>query len=525
MSSDTPPNSSQSWLPDAKDYDANAFSNNLLESLYHRASDAYLLVDGDGIVRGANQSLLNLFGYSREQIDNFPVERLIPASFRRNHARNVSNYFTKPATRPMGSGMALFALGSENEAIPVDISLSPVATSNGRLAIAQVRDRRDELRQADKFKLAEMFRLLVEGVADHAIILLDPEGRVTSWNSGAERNKGYRAEEIIGEDFAIFFTAEERQLGRPQAELARARAEGSFPSEGWRVRKDGSLFWASVSLTALHDASGTLIGFAKVTRDDSERMSNERQIHELNASLEQRVAERTRQLQNANHELESFAYAVSHDLRAPLRAILGFSQALEEDFATDLPQGARDFLGEIQSAGRRMADLIEGILQLSRMRGDELPAEKVDLSQMARRLADELSEGKTIRWTIEPGLHCQGDRRLLELMLRNLFDNAVKYSANRDMAEIAFFAESAGQGLRFHVRDNGAGFDMAHSGLLFSPFQRLHRQDEFPGLGIGLATVQRVVRRHGGEIAGHSAPNQGADFSFTLSGSGRERTP
>jgi len=528
MSSDLPHGSSESWLPNPKDNDQSIFNTNLLEALYHRASDAYLLVDGDGIVRGANQSLLDLFGYRREEIDNFPLERLIPVPFRQKHADYVLDYFKRPALRSMGSGLALFGLSSDNQAIPLDISLEPVKTASSHLAIAHVRDRRNEMQQADQFKLAEMFRLLVEGVADHAIVLLDPEGRITTWNSGAERNKGYTADEIIGRNFSVFYTAEERDLGRPQAELAHARDQGSVSSEGWRIKKDGSPFWASVSLTALRDAGGELIGFAKITRDESERMEKERQIRELNTSLEHRVIERTRQLLNANNELESFAYAVSHDLRAPLRAILGFSRALEEDFADSLPEGARRFLEEIKEAGIRMSDLIDGILQLSRVTGEEHRAEPVDLSELAVRIADDLSKAwpdRAIVWTIEPGLACKGDRRLIELMLRNLFDNAVKYSAQRHPAEIEFFAEPAPEGLRFHVKDNGAGFDMAHSKLLFSPFQRLHRQDEFPGLGIGLATVQRVVRRHGGEIAGFGRLGQGADFSFTLSGGHREFRP
>jgi signal transduction histidine kinase len=252
----------------------------------------------------------------------------------------------------------------------------------------------------------------------------------------------------------------------------------------------------------------------------TERKQAERNIQALNATLERRVDERTAELVAANHELDAFAYAVSHDLRAPLRALRGFSQALIEDAGDQLSGEARDSLNEIMRAGRRMTDLIEGILTLSRSARTPLNRDGVDLSAIAQRLRRDFQRAephRQVTWEIQPGLTAHGDARMLEAVLENLLGNAWKYTATTRDARIHLYAEAADPPC-WCVADNGAGFDMAHADRLFKPFQRLHRQDEFPGLGIGLATVQRMIRRHGGEITASAAPGQGALFRFTLGG-------
>lgn len=238
-------------------------------------------------------------------------------------------------------------------------------------------------------------------------------------------------------------------------------------------------------------------------------------LRQLNVNLEQRTAELTA----ANSELEGFAYAVAHDLRAPLRALNGFSQALEEDYGDKLDGEAKTWLDQIGMASRKMGELIEGLLTLSRVTRGELRRNRIDLSMLATQLLEELARiepARQVRWQVEPGLAAMGDMRMIEDALRNLLDNAWKYTAKTPEPLIRVQAENREGRRYFCVVDNGAGFDMAHANRLFQPFQRLHRQDEFVGIGIGLATVQRIVHRHGGKMCAEGRPNGGATFCFTL---------
>jgi signal transduction histidine kinase len=225
------------------------------------------------------------------------------------------------------------------------------------------------------------------------------------------------------------------------------------------------------------------------------------------------------QLEAANQELDSFAYAVAHDLRAPLRAMSGFSQALLEDYGGELKDDARVYLDHIIMASKRMGDLVEGLLILSRSTRGELKYSVIDLSAQASQILNDLAMGDTARkveWRVQPGLTALGDIRMIEVVLRNLLENAWKFTSHTVAPLIRLFAEPKGEEHFFCIADNGVGFDMRHAEHLFKPFQRLHRQDEFPGTGIGLATVQRILHRHNGTIHAIAAPGKGATFYFSL---------
>jgi signal transduction histidine kinase len=237
----------------------------------------------------------------------------------------------------------------------------------------------------------------------------------------------------------------------------------------------------------------------------------------LMAELEERVSTRTAALEEANKELEAFSYTVSHDLRAPLRAIDGFSEALLTDCGAQLDDRGRDYLGRVRSGAQRMSALIDDLLDLARIHRTRIAPQPIDLGSLARAVLDEIRAREPTRRVdiaIGDGLSATGDPRLMTIVLENLLGNAWKFTARSPDARIAF--DLTEDRTAFYVRDNGTGFDMAHVGRLFTPFQRLHDSSEFEGTGIGLATVQRILSRHGGRIWAEAAPGQGATFYFTL---------
>jgi PAS domain S-box-containing protein len=652
-----------------------------------------------------------------------------------------------------------------------------------RGAVAR-RQAEDALHKSD-----ERFRLFVDGVHDYAILLLDCEGIVVSWNAGAERMKGYKAEEIVGRSFSLFYPPEDRAAGKPAMELKMAAERGQWEGEGWRGRANGTRFWANVLITALKDESGNLRGFSKLTRDISERKRTEdallkagalqraifnsanfssiatdaqgiiqifnvgaermlgytaaevmnkitpadisdpveiiaraealslelgtpiapgfealafkasrgiediyeltyvrkdgscfpavvsvtalrdaqdviigylligtdntarqradealrkseaqlqaiienldegvvvsdlngallqsnhaaQELHEhadldgfadtfelsgadgtalagdewplarilrgeklrglevrigrihddwqrvfsyggtlvrdaggqplmavltisditerrratdlirqLNTDLEQRIVERTAQLQTANNELEAFCYSVSHDLRTPLRSLDGFSQALLEDYADKLDDQGQNYLGRIRAGSQRMGHLIDDLLGLSRVSRSEMSRETVDVSKMAREVVEELRNTAPLReaeFVIASGLIAETDPRLLRIVLSNLFGNAWKFTAKQAHARIEFGCSEENGVNEYFTRDNGAGFDEAYADKLFGVFQRLHSASDFPGTGIGLATVQRIIHRQGGRVWAEGKVERGATFHFTL---------
>ncbi len=739
----------------------------LLESI----AEGVVIIDSSGTILLVNTAAEKMFGYPKKELIGKPHAMLIPERFREVHEGHEAGYFKEPKIRPMGQLLDLYGRRRDGGEFPVEISLGFIETINGVLVMALVSDM--TLRKQFESRLREseeLFHIQMECVKDHAVFMLDAEGNVLNWNAGAERLKGYRSEEIIGKHFSCFFTEEERDAGKPAEELKKAAAEGRLEYEGWRVRKDGSRFWADVIITAIRDENGNLRGFSKVTRDISERkkaedalrfseerfralyrdnptmiatldpdltmlsvnpfcasqlgyetdelegqsvlnifheddrqavaeqlrmcLQNPNQVHswqfrkvrkdgsllwveeiaqavydiegainvlvvcqdvterklaeealrkselkfskifhsvpaligittvaegrcidineaglrtlgylreemvgrtmlelgvweseaardrvirvleedgmvrdlEVNfrgkngktftglfsaepvdfngdrymlsivnditerkrmeeeiARLNTDLAARAAELEGANKELEAFNYTVAHDLRKPLTVVNGYCQAIRELCGVKLDEACTGYLREAYDGTLRMNRLIDALLNFSRLAHIEPRRETVDLSAMAHVAAAELKlagPGRRITFLVADGVSADGDPALLRVVLENLLGNAWKYTGAREEAVIEFgVAEIDGKPACF-VRDNGAGFDMEYAEKLFIPFQRLPGAHEFKGHGIGLATVERIIRRHGGRLWAEAEPGKGATLWFTLPAAG-----
>lgn len=386
----------------------------------------------------------------------------------------------------------------------VNVVITPLRDDNGKLiGFSKVtRDLTEKMKAERALRESEeKFRLMVASVQDYAIIMLDPKGHVISWNAGAERIKGWSEKEIIGQSFERFYSDEDLKAGKTAFELKMAVQEGRFEDNGWRLRKDGTRFWANVIITALKDDKGELRGFSKVTRDITERKNAEEA------------------LKKAYEELETFSYSVSHDLRAPLRSMDGFSEVLQSTLGDKLDEKSRGYLNRIRESSQKMAALIDGLLNLSRLSRTPLKKQDVNLSEIAEEIAAEIqktSPDRQVEWKITPDLHAQCDASLIRVVFENLLNNAWKYTSKTEHPLIEFGQSVEHGKTSYFVRDNGAGFEMEFIDKLFGAFQRLHGTNEFPGNGIGLANVKRVINRHGGEVRAVGEPQKGATFYFTL---------
>jgi PAS domain S-box-containing protein len=400
-------------------------------------------------------------------------------------------------------------------ALALAIAATSIATI---IMLRNVRTR--ERQQADRQIEEQRARLaaIVED-SDDAVVGKDLDGVVTSWNPAAERIFGYPADEMIGRPITMIIPADRHQeetdvLGR----LRLGEHIGHFDTI--RRRKDGRLIDVSVTISPIRNTSGDVVGASKIARDITERKRMDAELKSLTEHLEARVAERTRQLEDINAELDAFGYTVSHDLRAPLRAMDGFAKALSADYADKLGARGRDYAQRIVDASERMDGLIQDLLAYSRLSRDELRTEAVDLravvTDAVRGLELEAQKRSAVIDVVEPLGQVLADRAALRQVVTNLLSNAIKFSAPGVMPKVRVWSEGRGRVSRVWVEDNGIGIDPRYHGRIFRVFERLHGVETYPGTGIGLAIVRRGAERMGGRVGVESAVGAGARFWVEL---------
>jgi PAS domain S-box-containing protein len=379
----------------------------------------------------------------------------------------------------------------------------------------------DEIRRRETALRASEARLrAILASALDGIVTIDEQGRIVEFNPAAEKLFGHARAEVLGVsivDLIVPSVLRDRYRAALTRQLSTGANEVDRRMELTGLGSDGHEIPLEVAITRVR-LEGPPI-FTGFLHDITERRSAEREIRQLNTDLERRVAVRTGELEAANRELEAFSYSVSHDLRAPLRAVDGFSRLVLEDYGARLDETGAHYLEQVRVATRNMSQLIDDMLNLSKISRVEMTRQRVDLGALASEVATQLRDsepGRQVTFVIPEGLTVEGDPRLLSVVIDNLMRNAWKFTTRHATARIELGCVVEDGRSVYFVRDDGAGFDMAHAGQLFNPFQRLHRQNEFEGTGIGLTIVQRIIQRHEGTLRGEAAVEKGATFYFAL---------
>jgi PAS domain S-box-containing protein len=499
--------------------------------LFEAARDGILLLDVDtGRITDVNPFLVELLGFSHDEIVGKTVGELSPfkdvvsnqAMLERLQKDGYVRYENLPLETRDGRKKAVEFVSNIYQA------------GDKKVIQCNVRD----ITERKQAELALIRLGAIVDSSDDAIIGKDLNSSITSWNKGAEKIFGYTAGEMVGTSIMRLIPADRKDEENHGLEnIKRGKSVEHF--ETLRQTKDGRLINVAITISAIKDAAGEIIGVSKVAHDISDRKAAEKKIRQLNVELEQRVVERTAELEAANKELEAFSYSISHDLRAPLRAVNGFAGIVLEDFGPQLPEEGRGYLERIRAGALRMGELIDDLLAFSRLSRQAVNRQNVNTVELVQNALDELKpqrDGRQIEIQIGNLPVCHGDAALLKQIWVNLISNAIKYTRGREPAivEIGSMEDDGGRasGVEsqtappstldarpstvFFVRDNGAGFDMQYANKLFGVFQRLHRADEFEGTGVGLAIVQRIVHRHGGRVWAKAEVNRGATFYFTI---------
>jgi len=472
-----------------------------------------VMVNRAGKIVLVNAQVEKLFGYGRKELIGQVVEALVPERFRKQHPDNRAEFFAAPSPRSMGVGRDLYALRKDGTEFPVEIGLNPIDTSEGKMVMASIID------ITERKRAEERSRLVVEA-SPTGMVMVNRSGTILLVNAQIEKLFGYPRTELLGRAIEVL-VPERFRVVHPDHRASffsapRPRAMGGG-RDLYALRKDGTEFPVEIGLNPIETSSGVLVMASVI--DITERKAAEAEIKRLNAELEQRVAERTAQLEAAVKELEAFSYSVSHDLRTPLRHLVGFTELLTKNIGTNLDPQNSKYLETIREAARKMGTLIDDLLSFARIGRSELTMTQFPLGSLLQEVIEAAKldiKDRTVHWKVATLPEVTADRQLLKLVITNLIDNAVKYSRGRSIATVEVDSYPEGTMTVVRVKDNGVGFDPSYAGKLFGVFQRLHSVADFEGTGIGLANVRRIVTRHGGKTWAEGKPDQGSAFYFSL---------
>jgi PAS domain S-box-containing protein len=492
------------------------YNTQLLKTMTDNASSMLFMVDAAGLGTFVNPAMERITGYQAEELIGQVVHDKIHHSHPGARPYPLSECPLSGTVRMQKPvrGEDLF-VRKDGTFFPVRYSASPVFRDSVPVgAVIEVQDVTES--KAAEEEVRKQAALL--SLAHDAILVRDSESQVIFWNHGAENIYGWTAEEAIGR-----VTHELLQTRFPVSREAvdvALQERGEWEGELTHITRKGTAIVVASRQSLRRDERGAAAAILEINRDITERKRAEEEIRKLNDELEQRVIERTTDLEAINKELQAFTYSVSHDLRAPLRHMAGYAELLQKSAASILDEKGRRYMMMILESAKRMGDLIDDLLAFSRIGRAETQKTMVSLEQLVKEALNEVrqeTDGRNIGWRIGALPDLYGDRSMLRLALVNLISNAIKFTRTRPQAEIEIgCADGKEDEIVVFIRDNGVGFDMKYVNKLFGVFQRLHRAEEFEGTGIGLATVQRIIHRHGGRVWAEGLVDRGATFYFSV---------
>jgi PAS domain S-box-containing protein len=491
-------------------------------AIFESALDALITMDAEDRIQDFNPAAEQMFGYRRsEAIGRTLAELILPPQLRERHKEGLRTYLETGEATVLGSRIQMPALRADGKKISIELSITVTKRSTRPpFFTAHLRDISERL-QAER---ATAHLAAIVKSSDDAIISKDLTGTVMSWNQAAERLFGYRADEMIGQPI-LRLIPKEKEHEEHEILSRISKGERIEHYHTVRCRKDGTLVNVSLTISPLFDAAGKVIGASKIARDITKEKRAEEALRDRDRALTAANDELNQQkagLAEANKELQSFSYSVSHDLRAPLRTIDAYVRIVEEDHGTQLNDEAQRCLGIIRRAAGQAGELIDDLLEFSRLGRVGMDLRPTKMTELAREAAAELALAhpeRTVDVTIGDLPLCNGDWRLLKLVWANLLSNAFKFTRHRMQAQIEVGwlpDDRQPDATVYYVKDNGVGFDMKYVQKLFGVFQRLHLKDEFEGTGVGLAIVHRIVQRHDGRVWAEGKIDGGATFFFSL---------